>query len=80
MKDTSPQHPTDALKPAEFHLSFSAIRNAYKRYIDSSRIDITQESDLRYWCQRFDVTSDELKNTIERVGPLVGDVKRELRI
>lgn len=45
---------------------------------DRQRIDVSQDYECRYWAQRFDVTPDRLKQVVRKVGPMVGDVAREL--
>jgi hypothetical protein len=45
----------------------------------ASRIDLTREMDVAYWCRIFDVTVDELRNAVRQAGHRVEDVERYLR-
>jgi hypothetical protein len=49
-----------------------------KREADAKRIDVSQEHERRYWSERFGVTAHELKRAVEKAGPMVEDVSREL--
>jgi len=49
-----------------------------KRAADRKRIDVSQEHECRYWSERFNVSADQLKDVVQRVGPMVDDVAREL--
>jgi len=46
---------------------------------DRSRINVGQEHELRYWCKELGVDEATLKATVERVGPMVNDVRSALR-
>jgi hypothetical protein len=45
---------------------------------DNDRIDVSQDHECRYWSQRFDVSPEELKRAVSKVGVMVDDVAREL--
>jgi uncharacterized protein DUF3606 len=45
---------------------------------DRSRIDVSEEYECRYWSEKLGVSSDELKQAVQKVGPVVEDVAREL--
>jgi hypothetical protein len=45
---------------------------------DAKRIDISEDYECRYWSKKFNVTPEDLKRLIEKVGPMVKDVEREL--
>lgn len=35
---------------------------------DSKRIDINQPYEVKFWCKEFNVTEDELKEAVRKVG------------
>ena len=45
---------------------------------DRKRINTSEVHELRYWCERFGVSADELKRAVKKVGPMVDDVARDL--
>ena len=45
---------------------------------DSSRINVHEEWELRYWADRWHVSRQQLMDTIKRVGVHVQDVARAL--
>lgn len=45
---------------------------------DSSRINIHEEWELRYWADRWHVSRQQLMDTIKRVGVQVQDVAKAL--
>ncbi len=45
---------------------------------DAQRINVNQEHELRYWTAKFGVSSDQLKQVVNRVGPMVDDVRRAI--
>lgn len=45
---------------------------------DKQRINIEQDHEVRYWCTRFRVTPDVLRDAVERVGPMADDVAKHL--
>jgi hypothetical protein len=44
------------------------------RFSERDRIDVSSDNELKYWIQKLDCTETELREAIERVGPLVRDV------
>ena len=50
-----------------------------KNSIERTRIDISQNFELEYWCHELSaiMTPDKLINLVNRVGPDIEDVKRE---
>lgn len=48
--------------------------------LDGSSINPQQSFDLQYWSEKFGVSQDEVARAIAKVGPVVGDVRRELGI
>ena len=45
---------------------------------DSSRINVHQEHELRYWTLKFGVTAERLKEAVSKVGVSADAVAREL--
>ena len=46
--------------------------------LDDSWINISQEYEVRYWCEKLGVTADQLKAAVAQVGTLVKDVRAHL--
>lgn len=46
---------------------------------DRKRINIHEEYELRDWSEKFGVTSEVLKQVVEKVGVMADDVERELK-
>jgi len=47
-------------------------------YRDRDRIDIHQDPEVRYWSQELGVTPEILKDTVQKIGVMAADVRREL--
>ena len=45
---------------------------------DDQRINVEQDHELSYWSKELGVSRDVLRQAVERVGPMVKDVRREL--
>lgn len=45
---------------------------------DDTRISLSQEHEVYYWIQKFDVSEAKLRTAVQAVGPMVADVKRYL--
>jgi Protein of unknown function (DUF3606) len=45
---------------------------------DRSRINISEDYELRYWSEKFGISKDQLKQVVGRVGSSVKDVERAL--
>jgi len=45
---------------------------------DRSRVNVEQEYERRYWAEKWSVSEDELRQAVEKVGPMAADVAREL--
>lgn len=43
------------------------------------RIDVNQDQDCRYWCEKLGVSSEKIKDAVKKVGPMAKDVERHLR-
>jgi len=48
--------------------------------LDDSRINISQDYEVRYWCEKLGVSADELKSAVNKVGPLVKHVREHLAL
>jgi hypothetical protein len=46
---------------------------------DGDRIDVDQESQCRYWSDKFGINADQLREVVRQVGPMISDVQRRLR-
>jgi len=46
---------------------------------DRDRINVHEDYELRYWSEKFGVSPEKLKETVQRVGVMVTDVERELK-
>jgi hypothetical protein len=49
-----------------------------KRPEDPTKINVNQTWEVKYWCNEFGVTEDELKSAVELVGVYVKDVRKYL--
>jgi hypothetical protein len=45
---------------------------------DRSRINVNEKYELEYWKKKFGVSEEELRKAVQRVGPSVDAVEREL--
>jgi hypothetical protein len=45
---------------------------------DRSRINTSEDHEMRYWCEKFDVTRSQLQDAIKKVGNSSKAVAREL--
>jgi len=43
------------------------------------RIDLTQQTDVQFWCRVFDVSIDQLREAVHHAGHQVEEVERYLR-
>ena len=46
---------------------------------DRDRINIQEPHEVEYWTNRLGVSEEELRDAVERVGPMVEDVQREIK-
>ena len=46
---------------------------------DRSRINLSQEHEVRYWSEKLGITPDELKKAVEQVGPMADAVEQRVR-
>jgi hypothetical protein len=49
-----------------------------KGYQDRTRINLSEDYEVRYWCEKFGVTADELGAAVKRVGNSAKAVENEL--
>ena len=47
---------------------------------DRSRINMTEDYEVRYWSDKFGVSKEELQRAVERVGSSAKAVEQELRL
>lgn len=45
---------------------------------DRDRINVNEDYELRDWSKKFGVTPEELRDAVNKVGPMADDVKKEL--
>jgi hypothetical protein len=43
---------------------------------DRSRINVNEDHEVRYWCEKWGVSADELKAAVKAVGPMAADVAK----
>jgi hypothetical protein len=48
--------------------------------LDDSRINIEQDYEVRYWCEKLSVSEDQLKSAVAKAGPMVKNVREHLQI
>ncbi len=48
-------------------------------YRDRDKINVHQDHELRYWSKELGVTPEILKDTVQKVGVMAADVRRELK-
>jgi len=46
---------------------------------DGKRINVNEDYEVRYWTKEFGISEDTLRDAVKRVGPVVDDVRAELR-
>jgi Protein of unknown function (DUF3606) len=45
---------------------------------DRSRISLSEDYEVRYWCEKFGVTEEELRAAVKRVGNSAKAVENEI--
>jgi hypothetical protein len=43
---------------------------------DRARINVNEDYELRYWCEALDVTPEQLRIAVAKVGVMAEDVRR----
>jgi hypothetical protein len=46
---------------------------------DRARINVNEAWELKYWSKELNVDPDRLKALVQKVGPMVSDVRRALQ-
>jgi hypothetical protein len=46
---------------------------------DRARISLSEDYEVRYWCEKLGVTADELRAAVKRVGTSAKGVENEIR-
>jgi hypothetical protein len=46
---------------------------------DSSRINMNENYEVRYWTDKFGVTAEQLAKAVQRAGSMANDVEAELK-
>lgn len=46
---------------------------------DRDRINVNEDYEVLYWTKEFGISEDTLRDAVKRVGPMVDDVRAELR-
>ena len=46
---------------------------------DTSQVNLAEDWEVRYWCERYDVDEDALRACVMEVGPRTEDIERRLR-
>jgi len=46
--------------------------------VDARRINVNEEYEARYWIRDLDVSEDELRVVVKRVGVMAADVRKAL--
>ena len=46
---------------------------------DRSRINMNDGYEVRYWARELDVSVEQIRAAVRKVGPLLDDVRRELK-
>lgn len=47
---------------------------------DANVVNLDEDWEVEYWCERFDVNEATLRACVMQVGPAASDVERKLRI
>jgi hypothetical protein len=45
---------------------------------DDERINVDQDHEVRYWAEKFGLSSQQLREAVDAAGPMVKDVQRHL--
>ena len=46
---------------------------------DAQRVNVGEDYEVRYWTNKWNVTPQQLRAAVDKVGVMVDDVERELR-
>ncbi len=45
---------------------------------DRVRVNVHEQHEVEYWTKKWDVTREQLEAAVEKVGPMMRDVAKEL--
>jgi hypothetical protein len=46
---------------------------------DAQRVNVGEDDEVRYWTDKWNVTPQQLRAAVDKVGVMADDVERELR-
>lgn len=46
---------------------------------DALRVNVHEDYEVRYWCEKYGCTAEELKAAVAKVGVMAADVEKELK-
>ena len=46
---------------------------------DAQRVNVGEDYEVRYWTDKWNVTPEQLRAAVDKVGVMADDVERELR-
>lgn len=46
---------------------------------DRTRVNVNEAHEVRYWSEKWNVSEDELREAVKRVGVMAADVERALK-
>jgi hypothetical protein len=46
---------------------------------DTTQVNLEEDWEVRYWCERYDVDAETLRACVMEVGPRTEDIDRRLR-
>lgn len=46
---------------------------------DAQRVNVGEDYEVRYWTNKWNVTPEQLRVAVDKVGVMADDVERELR-
>lgn len=49
-----------------------------KQPADMTKVNISQEWEVDFWCKKFGITKDKLKQAVAAAGPMVKDIVKWL--
>jgi hypothetical protein len=65
--------------PPEFRENDHGRQQKLKGVQDRTRISLSEDYEVRYWCEKLSVTADELRAAVKRVGNSAKAVENEIR-
>lgn len=46
---------------------------------DRDRINVNEPYELQYWSEKFGISKEKLRQIVEKTGPMVQDVKKQIQ-